>query len=145
MKRFIIVVIAFAFLLVAGCTGKENINSGNEKESSKVSIVEWETSAVYTDADIKSAMETVIAYFEAEFKGCTLKELSYPGDVLTDLFNEWAEEYKADEAIVLESSFVTDASGGDGTLNPNSSYNGWQWILVRDNGGTWEVKTYGYG
>ena len=20
-----------------------------------------------------------------------------------------------------------------------------QWILVRDNGGTWEVKTYGYG
>lgn len=145
MKRFIIVVIAFALLLVAGCTGKENINSGNEKESSKVSIVEWEPSTLYTDADIKDAMDTVIAYFGAEFKGCTLKKLSYPGDASSDLFNEWAEEYESDEAIVLDSSFDTDASGGDGTLNPNSSYNGWQWILVRDNGGTWEVKTYGYG
>ena len=26
-----------------------------------------------------------------------------------------------------------------------SWYDDFQWILVRDNGGTWEVRTYGYG
>ena len=84
-------------------------------------------------------------YFEAEFQGCTLTQLRYPGDASADLFTEWAEECEADEAIILYSSFDTDASGGDGSLEPNTTYDDFQWILVRDNGGTWEVKTYGYG
>ena len=48
-------------------------------------------------------------------------------------------------SIVLYSPFDMDASGGDGSLEPNTTYDDFQWILVRDNGGTWEVKTYGYG
>ena len=114
-------------------------------DSSDVSIVEWEHSDIYTDADIQAAMDTVMTYFETEFKGCTLTQLCYPGDASADLFTEWAEECEADEAIVLYSSFDTDASGGDGSLEPNTTYDDFQWILVRDNGGTWEVKTYGYG
>ena len=90
-------------------------------------------------------MDTVMTYFETEFQGCTLTQLRYPGDASADLFTEWAQEYEADEAIVLYSSFDTDASGGDGSLEPNTTYDDFQWILVRDNGGTWEVKTYGYG
>ena len=104
-----------------------------------------EHSDIYTDADIQAAMDTVMTYFETEFKGCTLTQLCYPGDASADLFTEWAEECEADEAIVLYSSFDTDTSGGDGSLEPNTTYDDFQWILVRDNGGTWEVKTYGYG
>ena len=104
-----------------------------------------EHSDIYTDADIEAAMDAVNTYFEAEFKGCTLTQLRYPGDASADLFTEWAQEYGADEAIVLYSSFDTDASGGDGSLEPNTTYDDFQWILVRDNGGTWKVKTYGYG
>ena len=104
-----------------------------------------EHSDIYTDADIQDAKDAVTTYFEAEFKGCTLTQLCYPGDASADLFTEWAEECEADEAIVLYSSFDTDASGGDSSLEPNTTYDDFQWILVRDNGGTWEVKTYGYG
>ena len=104
-----------------------------------------EHSDIYTDADIQAAMDTVMTYFETEFKGCTLTQLCYSGDASADLFTEWAEECEADEAIVLYSSFDTDTSGGDGSLEPNTTYDDFQWILVRDNGGTWEVKTYGYG
>ena len=86
-----------------------------------------------------------VSIVEAEFQGCTLTQLRYPGDASADLFTEWAEECEADEAIVLYSSFDTDASGGDGSLEPNTTYDDFQWILVRDNGGTWKVKTYGYG
>lgn len=130
-----------ALLFLMGCQAKP----ATDDTDSDVSIVEWEHSDIYTDADIQAAMDTVMTYFETEFKGCTLTQLCYPGDASADLFTEWAEECEADEAIVLYSSFDTDASGGDGSLEPNTTYDDFQWILVRDNGGTWEVKTYGYG
>ena len=105
----------------------------------------WEPSDLYTEEEIQAAMDAVTACFEAEFQGCTLTQLRYPGDASADLFTEWAQEYHADEAMVLYSTLETGASGGDGTLEPNTTYENWQWILVRGNGGTWEVKTYGYG
>ncbi len=70
--------------------------------------------------------------------------LYYPGDACADEFNEWAKQYDADEAIVIESSFDVDASGGDGSLNPDSTYDDWKWILIRNNGGDWEHADHGY-
>ena len=139
MKKLPLLVLAL--LLLMGCQAKP----AADDTDSDVSIVKWEHSDIYTDADIEAAMDAVTAYFEAEFQGCTLTQLRYPGDASADLFTEWAQEYEADEAIVQYSSFDSDASGGDGSLDPNTTYNDFQWILVRDNGGTWEVKTYGYG
>ncbi len=40
---------------------------------------------------------------------------------------EWADQYQADQAIVLLSDFQTDKHGGDGSLNPNEIYQDWQW------------------
>lgn len=37
-----------------------------------------------------------------------------------------------DEVIVLLSPFYVDSSGGDCSLNPNSTYDDWGWILVRN-------------
>ena len=136
MKKLPFFVLALLFLM--GCQAKPATDDTD-------SDVEWEHSDIYTDADIQAAMDTVMTYFETEFQGCTLTQLRYPGDASADLFTEWAQEYEADEAIVLYSSFDTDTSGGDGSLEPNTTYDDFQWILVRDNGGTWEVKTYGYG
>ena len=96
--------------------------AATDDTDSDVSIVEWEHSDIYTDADIQAAMDTVMTYFETEFQGCTLTQLRYPGDASADLFTEWAQEYEADEAIVLYSSFDTDTSGGDGSLEPNTTY-----------------------
>ena len=50
----------------------------------------------------------------------------------------------ADEVIVLLSSFDVDSSGGDGSLNPNSTYDNWSWILVRTSGGKWKHVDHGY-
>ena len=35
-------------------------------------------------------------------------------------------------------------AGGDGSLNPNSTYRNYQWILTRSSG-RWELQTWGYG
>lgn len=46
--------------------------------------------------------------------------------------------------MVLLSSFDVDSSGGDGSLNPNSTYDNWMWILVRTKDGQWKHVDHGY-
>ncbi|RII34623.1 DUF4829 domain-containing protein [Clostridium chromiireducens] len=52
---------------------------------------------------------------------------------------------KPENVIVLLSNFDVDPSGGDGSLNPNSTYDNYNWILIRgskmDN---WKVDDRGY-
>lgn len=101
--------------------------------------------AHYSEKEIRAAMRVATRYFEKEFDGCTLLSISYDEAKVRDAEPAWATQYDADEAIVLLSSFHVDAGGGDGSLNPNSDYTGWQWILVRSGGGNWQLKTWGYG
>ena len=97
------------------------------------------------DVDIDEVKSKVAKdYFGNEFDGCTLTKLSYPGDTYADEFDEWAEQYDADEAIVILSSFDVDSSGGDGSLNPDSTYDDWKWILIRNDSGNWEHVDHGY-
>ena len=146
MRMFVTVIITITLLLVIpGCGNRTVSDSEKDADPDGIEIVEWGHSILYTDDDIKSAIDTVITYFETEFENCTLTQISYLGDDLSDSFDEWAEQYQSDEAIVLYSSFETDSSGGDGSLTPNSTYSNWQWVLIRNNGGAWEVETYGYG
>ena len=137
MKRNILKIITAlcaVVLLFSACGG----NAGD------VHIPPYE-SDIYTDAEIADAIDAAIAYFKAEFSGCTLTEITYIGDDKNEGFREFAQLYNADDVIVLTSSFDVDASGGDGSLNPNSTYDGWSWIMVRSNGGAWRHADHGYG
>ena len=83
-------------------------------------------------------------YFKKEFDGCTLTEITYAGDETSADFNEWAQRIDGDDVIVLISSFEVGDSGGDGSLNPNSTYTKWMWILARKEGGKWQHVDHGY-
>lgn len=135
MKKLFNLLFMFVVVLLTACGGG-NID--------KVEIPDWKPSTIYTDDDIESAFQTVKDYFSKEFDGCTLTKLYYPGDAFADEFQEWAAQYNADEAIIIYSSFDVDSSGGDGSLNPNSTYKEWKWILVRNKGGNWEHVDHGY-
>lgn len=132
----ITLMMTFAF---TGCGGK---NGGEIIDN--VQIPDWKPSEIYSDSDIEAAYQTVKDYFRSEFGGCTLTKLYYPGDTYADRFDEWAKRYDVDEAIVILSSFYVDSSGGDGSFNPNSTYDYWQWILIRNTGGDWECVSHGY-
>lgn len=101
-------------------------------------------SEMYSQEDIASAIDVIMKEFKSDWKGCTLKEIYYAGDDSVIAHQEWAERDGADEVIVLLSSFNVDSSGGDGSLNPNSTYDGWNWILVRADGGQWQHVDHGY-
>ena len=102
-------------------------------------------SQIYGGGEIRMAMEKVITLFDKEFDGCTLLELEYSEAFSEKRGAEWAQQYGADEAIVLVSSFYVDSRGGDGSLEPDSTYRNYQWILTRTKGTGWKLRTWGYG
>lgn len=101
-------------------------------------------SEIYSEEDILQAIDTITDEFDKEWDGCTLTEIYYAGDEKSIDYQDWADRNDADEVIVLLSSFEVDSSGGDGSLNPNSTYSNWMWILVRTDGGQWQHVDHGY-
>lgn len=124
-------------VLVLSLTGCGRI-SGNV-------LITNEASDIYQVEEIEAAMDVAQRYFRLNFNGCTLTEIGYIGDEKRMSMEEWAEQYDADQAIVLTSTFETDRRGGDGSLNTNETYRNFKWILIRDLGGEWSHADHGYG
>ena len=103
-----------------------------------------DSSDIFTKEDITAAMNIVMDYFNENFRGCDLVYLSYDESISLPSSPEWAAQYGADEAIVFVSSFDVDENGGDGSLNPNSTYEDWLWILTRSSKSNWTLQTWGY-
>lgn len=100
-------------------------------------------SLVYTEEEVRDAMDVTEEYFRKYFVGCKLLELTYDAKWRLQE-EEWAESYGVDQVIVLTSSFYVKPNGGDGSLNQDDTYTGWQWILARNGDGKWEHRDHGY-
>ena len=134
-KRLLAALLAtISILCLAGCGGKV----------SNVGIREV-PSDIYTFKEIDDAATVVMNYFRQNFDGCELTELWYAGDEEKAQYDALAARYGAEAAIVLKSTFTTGRSGGDGSLNPNDTYENWKWILIRDKDGAWSHADHGYG
>lgn len=135
MRKILACFLLIALVLsLAGC-------GGNGRE---VTVLDME-SELYTQEDYLAAVETVKSYFR-NFRGCTMKEISYAGDEKTQKEQEYILGFgDYSEGIVLMSTFDVDENGGDGSFEPNNTYYGWCWYLARRDGGNWTVVTCGYG
>lgn len=131
MKRLIALLLCA--LLLTGCTGGD---------VSRVDRVVGE-SELYTELEIKRAMNKVMGFFKAEFDGCTLTELRYDEEKVAERQRAWKEDYGS-EAIILFATFDVDETGGDGSLEPNSTYTRYKWLLTKTMFG-WEIRDWGYG
>lgn len=130
IKIVVSVVVLIFLLLVSGVipTGKVNTHSN-----------------YYSDREINSAIFMAKLYFTLNFKGCDLINIDYAGDESIPAAEAWADDSHARKAIILTSSFNVDSSGGDGSLEPNKTYKGWQWIMISHLGLIYHHKTHGYG
>ncbi len=134
MKR--ICSLLLSFLIISGLC-----SCGGNADNIKMKDV---ASDIYSDGDIDAAIQTIIKEFDKEWKGCELTEIYYGGDEISAEHQDWADRNDADEVIVLLSSFDVGASGGDSSFNPNSTYDDFMWILVRDAEGKWKHVDHGY-
>jgi hypothetical protein len=107
----------------------------------------------FTSKEIDSAINCVIIYFNFSFTGCKLTDLWYDESKSDSEAQDYLKfgggsEKGIDEKniIVLLSNFDVDASGGDGSLEPDSTYTDWNWILIRkDKNSPWILDDWGYG
>lgn len=136
MKRLsaVITVICVIAVLLGGCAGGE---VGDVKK-----IIG--DSQRFDAREIENAMDVAIRFFDREFTGCTLTHMIYDEEFSAKTGAAEAAFYGTEEAIVLTSRFETDAAGGEGNLEPNSTYKNYKWILTRSNGGTWKLRSWGY-
>ena len=144
MKRFFCVILCIEVLFSMSACNVYLKKSGDVKN---VRVKKWEASKIYSDNEINLAIKAAEDYFEEEFYGCTLTDITYVGDneSLYETSYRKNNGFDYDEMIVLMSSFNTDSFGGDGSLEPDSTYNGWNWIMGRKYGGEWEHVDHGYG
>lgn len=117
--------------------------SGNRGNVSKVMRTIGESS-VYSQQEIRDAMDVTETYFRKNFEGCKLLELTYDAKHRLEEI-EWEETYGVDQVILLTSNFYVKPNGGDGSLNQDDTYHGWKWILARNDQGKWEHRDHGYG
>ncbi|HEM2786494.1 TPA: hypothetical protein U0611_000819 [Streptococcus suis] len=134
MRKFLAMCSLLCCLLLIGC---------RQGAASQAKIEPMEASELYSEKEIQDAVVVVQDYFDKHFKSCQLLTIGYGGDD-EKLFDDWAENYGAEEAIVLTSSFKVAAEGAEPTLEPNSIHRDWKWILVRNAGGKWEHRGHGY-
>lgn len=142
MKKLICILLCVTVLFSMSACNVQLNTTGDVKN---VKVEKWEASKLYSDDEINSAIKAAEDYFKKEFGGCTLTKITYAGD--TESLNETA--YRKDngsdyeKVIVLVSSFDTDSFGG-GSLNPDSTYDNWKWIIGKKQGEKWEHIDHGY-
>lgn len=101
------------------------------------------SSQQFSSEDLDEAKDAVLEYFRKEFGGCKLLSLSYD--------ETWSKEYisgstyDTPNTIVFNSSFYVYPWGGDGSLDQNSTYDNWVWIVQYTTElNRWVVITWGY-
>ena len=132
MKRILSLLLIFVLLLSLTSCGTLNF----------VDIEEF-SSEIYTDRDIADAMEVVLEEFQGK-KDRILLKLSYAGDAELADYGDWADRNGADDVIVFLTDYYVSFFSDTPTQNTASEYENWKFILVRTNGGEWEIVDQGY-
>ena len=132
MKKVCSILLLFAMLFSLTSCGTLNF----------VDIEEF-SSEIYTDRDITSAMEVVLEEFQGKSDRILLS-LSYIGDSEISDYRDWADRNNADEVIVFLTDYYISFFSDTPTQNAGSTYENWNFILVRTASGEWEIVDQGY-
>ena len=132
MKKILSLLLIFVLLLSLTSCGTLNF----------VDIEEF-SSEIYTDRDIADAMEVVLEEFQGKTDRILLK-LSYAGDAELADYKDWADRNGADDVIVFLTDYYVSFFSDTPTQNTASEYENWKFILVRSDGGEWEIVDQGY-
>ena len=131
-------IIALCCFLLIGVTGCKNIGNVTNVKIKEVN------SEIYSKEEIYDAINIIINDFKDDWDDCTLNEICYIGDIRNNDFIDWATRNNKEEVIVLNSNFTVGSYANDKSLNLNSEYNNWNWILVRNKNESWQHIDHGY-
>ncbi len=122
---------------------EEEIVFVRENEAKRIDFSE---SSLYDITELQAAAALVTEHF-AGFEGCTMTSLRYAGDDACSEENlRWLNSLKDGrhftQCAEFLMSFISD--GTNPVLEKAGEYLDYQWWLAREDGGDWELITWGY-
>lgn len=122
----------------------------NQNSTSEELVIDIEDSTKFTAEEISNAIKIVKDSFG--FPASTLTKIWYNEEKSNKLTKIYLESGRGsmngtqlENVIVLLSNFDVDDSGDNPVLNPDSTYENYQWILIRDNENSeWMIDDQGY-
>jgi hypothetical protein len=154
MKKIVtyLFVVLLVFSLV-GCNQKstdKDIITENEAKISNELITDIGYSDKFDKVEIENAIKIVKENFS--FPASTLTKIYYDEEKSNFFIKSYLEngrgqknKVKAEDIIVILTNFDVDDSGDNPVLNANSTYEDYNWILIReDNKSNWEIDDQGY-
>lgn len=133
----------FALLLLIGvvvvlvpAVREYSIPAGNIARTEIVKV----DSEIYVQEEIDECIDIIMQDFVNDWDGCELTIIYYAGDSISSA----ESDERGVSTIVLRSCFNTGRLPSDSSLNENSTYNDWYWILTRKEGGAWRHVDHGY-
>jgi len=104
-------------------------------------------SDLYAQAELEAAAALIREQFES-FEGCELHSLRYAGDVCNSTGNlQWLNSLAEGKNYTQVAEFLSDFHSpveGGGAWEADTEYTDWQWWLAREDGGDWQLLTWGY-
>lgn len=132
MKKFVFIILTLCILFGFAVYSEESENT---------EITEWTPSEMYSDEEIRDAIEVVYEDFR-HWQGAELATITYTGDDISQKYMDWAAKYKADQTLVLISTVKTNIFSNE--FEKNKIYDNFRWILIRKNGEKWSHVAHEY-
>ena len=122
-----------------------------ETEAADDGMTDYGTSEIYTKEDMDAALEMVMQEFTS-WAGCEMHAIRYAGDECSSVDNiQWMNELKEGKNYTQCIEFITDFHSPvedeevkDTAWEQDKEYLDYQWWLAREDGGEWELLTWGY-
>ena len=137
---------------MAGIKSIGILTSGGDAPGMNAAIRAVTRSAIYNGFTVKGIMRGFkgLVFNEiVEFKSQSVSNIIQLGGTI--LKTARSEEFKTVEGrkAAYDNMVAADIDalvviGGDGSLNPNSTYDNWDWIMGEKHGGKWEHIDHGY-
>ena len=138
MKRIAIFLMTL-LVIAAVCSGCVKADKPNTKNT----VIDYGTSDIYTKEDMNSAIELIKKQING-WEVAKVYNIRYAGDdISTDETEYYQADYGYDEVIAFTSDFHTAFNAG-GAWNRNEDYDGWIWLLGRNDKGNWELYDWGW-
>jgi len=146
MKKNVIVyvLITTIFILLSACAD----------DTGKIGDIEVDigSSSIFSRDEIMDAAKVITEHFSFNFNGCTLTHLWYNEEQSENMLNAYMTNGRGSingvdrkNVIVILSNFDVGTSGHSPSLDSGTTYEKWNWILIRDSkNDSWRVDDSGY-
>jgi len=96
----------------------------------------------FDEEEINSAVEIILKKFKNSYTQCNLVTLEYHEEKSDREIQ--GDRYNFSNTIIFYASFTTGEKSIENGFSPNSTYNGWRFVLTRDSkDGEWKVESTG--